>query len=450
MLIDIIVACCKNQQDRFIGIGAGNNIPWHSSEDLQHFKNITKDSAIIMGRKTHESIGRSLSDRHNIVIGNQFRKKTPGCFYVRSPEDAIELASSLNQTQVFIIGGSQIYNYFLHYYQVSKIYLTEINQTHQTDRSFVVPANYIEASYTILSNIATLKVYHCSNSAENSYLNIIKDIISNGVSKDDRTGVGTLANFGEKMTFDLQHGFPLLTTKRVPWKMVLKELLWFISGSTDNKILQEQNVHIWDGNTTREFLDNRGLSRLPEGDLGAMYGHAFRYYGSEYKDCKTDYNGQGYDQIANAVELIKNDPGSRRILITSYNPAERNNICLYPCHGLVIQFFVRNQFLDCQMYQRSADMGLGVPFNIASYAFLLTMMAHVTGKSPGKLAIITGDTHVYKNHIEPLQRQLNRVPYAFPELKINRTVDSIFDFKLEDFEMNDYRCYPGIKMKMAV
>jgi dihydrofolate reductase/thymidylate synthase len=450
MLIDLVVACCKNQHGLFQGIGVRNNIPWHSSEDLLHFKELTKGSTIIMGRKTHESIGRILPDRENIVIGNQFKKKIPKVFYVRSPEDALELAESLNQNQVYIIGGAQIYNYFLQHFCISKIYLTEINETHRTDREFIVSANFIQASSKSLSDNAVLKIYHSANPEENIYLNIIRNIIENGVSKDDRTGVGTLAVFGEKMTFNLQNGFPLLTTKKVPWKMVLKELLWFISGSTDAKVLQNQNVHIWNGNTTREFLDNRGLTHLPEGDLGAMYGFCFRYYGAEYINCETDYTGKGFDQIQNAVDLIKSDPGSRRILITSYNPAERNNICLYPCHGLVIQFFVRDGYLDCQMYQRSADMGLGVPFNIASYAFLTHMMAHVTEKSPGVLTIVTGDTHVYKNHIEPLKRQLNKTPYVFPWLKINRNVESIFNFKLEDFDMLDYRCYPSIKMQMAV
>lgn len=453
MLINIVVACSKDpygdSHENFVGIGYDNRIPWHSPEDMESFKKITENTILLMGRKTHESIGRILTDRENFIVGNQFSKKIPGAFYFRSIEDAVETAKDLDKN-ISVIGGSEIYRYMLKNYTISKVYLTEINRVYTVNKFFHIDFKYFKISrQEKLSDLANLVVYNRKNSEEEAYLELIRKAIG-GSERVDRTSVGTFAVFGEKLTFDLSKGFPLLTTKKIPWKMVLKELLWFLSGSTDNQVLNEQNVHIWDGNTTREFLDSRGLNNLPEGDLGAMYGFQFRHSGAQYKDCKTDYTGQGFDQIKNAIDLIKNDPGSRRIIITSYNPADREKMCLYPCHGLVIQFFVRENMLDCQMYQRSADIGLGLPFNIASYAFLVHMFAHVTGLSPGVLNIITGDTHVYSNHVEPLKRQLERTPYAFPKLKINREVKDIFDFCTDDFDIIDYECYPGIKMQMAV
>lgn len=455
MLIDIVVAACRDYNENFTGIGYGNNIPWISSkfsEDLLHFKNLTQNSVVIMGRLTHESIGKILPDRVNIVIGSQFKKKIPGVFYARTSDDAIRKAKELGYSSVFVIGGSEIYKHFLEFYKVSKIYLSAIDEFHVTDRHFYVPKNFT-LSFTEtkkLSDNVELQVYNGENKAEMDYIDLIHDILETGVEKNDRTGVGTFSTFGNSLKFNLQEGFPLLTTKKVPWQMVLKELLWFLSGSTDARELQKQGVHIWDGNTSREFLDNCGLHHYREGDLGAMYGFQFRHYGAEYINCETDYGKQGFDQIYSAIKLIKEDPDSRRIIITSWNPSDRKIMCLYPCHGLIIQFFVRDCYLDCQMYQRSADMGLGVPFNIASYAFLTHMFAHVCDLSPGRLTIVFGDTHIYNNHIEPLETQVKRTPYPFPRLKINRKVEDIFDFKLEDFTIEDYRYYPGIKMMMAV
>lgn len=447
MIIDIVVACCRDLSGKFTGIAKDGEIPWKSSEDLEYFKNITMGKTVIMGRKTHEVIGRALPGRTNIVVGNRFHKKIPGCYYLRDCDSALELAEDLGNNQVFIIGGEGIYEYFIDNYKINTIYLTEIDEYHDCDRHFKTP-DFRLAKTIPLSELATVKVLHGVNFEEENYLNLIQKAIK-GTVKDDRTGVGTHSVFGEKLTFDLE-SFPLLTTKKVPWKMVLKELLWFISGSTDNKVLQDQNVHIWDGNTSREFLDNRGLSHLPSGDLGEMYGHLFRHYGAEYVNCKTDYTGQGIDQIEYVIETIKNDPNSRRIMMTSFSPSSVKNSCLYPCHGNIIQFYIRGDKLDCQMYQRSADIGLGLPFNIASYAFLVYMIAHVTGYTPGILTIVTGDTHVYKTHIEPLSKQIVRTPYLFPRLEITRKVESIFDFKLDDFNIVEYRSYPEIKMEMCV
>jgi len=288
------------------------------------------------------------------------------------------------------------------------------------------------------------------NHDENQYLELIKRIIDTGIKRDDRTGVGTISIFGAQMRFDLRNNvFPLLTTKRVFWRGVAEELLWFIRGSTDVKLLQEKDVHIWDGNSTREFLDKSGFTDREVGDLGPVYGFQWRHFGAKYKTCHDDYSGQGVDQLKDVIHRIKTNPNDRRIIMCAWNPVDLSIMALPPCHCFV-QFYVANGELSCQMYQRSADMGLGVPFNIASYALLTCMIAHVTNLKPGDFVHTLGDTHVYLNHVEPLKEQLERVPRSFPKLNIKRTVENIEDFKFEDFEIKDYKPYPTIKMEMAV
>merc|ERR1719361_2901407 len=236
---------------------------------------------------------------------------------------------------------------------------------------------------------------------EYGYLTAIREIIEKGVSMEDRTGVGTLSTFGMQMRFDLRKTFPLLTTKRTFWRGVVEELLWFIKGDTNAKHLSEKGVKIWDGNSSREFLDGRGLGHREEGDLGPVYGFQWRHFGAEYGDMHADYTGKGVDQLANVIDLIKNNPNSRRIVMTAWNPKDQPLMALPPCH-MFCQFYVANGELSCQMYQRSADMGLGVPFNIASYSLLTRMVAQVCGLKAGDFVHVIGDCHVYMNHVEPL------------------------------------------------
>ncbi|XP_055389644.1 thymidylate synthase [Condylostylus longicornis] len=288
------------------------------------------------------------------------------------------------------------------------------------------------------------------NHDENQYLQLIKKIIETGVKKGDRTGTGTVSIFGTQMRFNLRDGiFPLLTTKRVFWRAVVEELLWFIHGKTDAKLLQEKGIKIWDGNSTREFLDKSGFTDREVGDLGPIYGFQWRHFGAKYGTCNDDYNEKGIDQLKNVIDRIKNDPTDRRIIMSAWNPIDLPEMALPPCHCF-IQFYVSNDELSCQMYQRSADMGLGVPFNIASYSLLTYMIAHITGLKPGDFVHTMGDTHVYLNHIEPLKEQLKRTPRAFPKLNIKRKIENIEDFKFEDFEIIGYNPYPKIAMEMAV
>ncbi|KAI8642611.1 thymidylate synthase [Parasitella parasitica] len=293
---------------------------------------------------------------------------------------------------------------------------------------------------------------------EYQYLDLIKRIIVEGEHRADRTGTGTLAIFAPpQLRFSLKNDIlPLLTTKRVFYRGVLEELLWFVRGDTNSKHLSERNVKIWDGNGSREYLDKLGLTHRKEGDLGPVYGFQWRHFGAKYVDCDTDYTGQGVDQLQEVIDKIKNNPTDRRIILSAWNPADIPSMALPPCHAFC-QFYVstppangERAKLSCVLYQRSCDMGLGVPFNIASYALLTRMIAHVTNLDPGEFIHTMGDTHVYIDHIDALKQQIEREPVAFPTLKFNREIANIDDFKVEDFVLENYKPLGKIDMKMSV
>ena len=261
------------------------------------------------------------------------------------------------------------------------------------------------------------------------YLNLLNRILTEGTQKGDRTGTGTLSIFGHQMRFDLHDGFPLLTTKKLHLKSIIYVLLWFLRGDTNVRYLQEHGVRIWN-----EWADENG-------ELGPVYGHQWRSW--------PDYKGGTIDQIKNVVDMIKHNPDSRRMLVTAWNPAEVEDMALPPCHCL-FQFYVADGRLSLQLYQRSADSFLGVPFNIASYALLLQMIAQVTGLEAGEFIHTTGDTHLYLNHLEQAKLQLTREPRTLPKMKINPDVKDIFDFKYEDFELIGYDPLPHIPGVVAV
>ena len=261
------------------------------------------------------------------------------------------------------------------------------------------------------------------------YLDLLDRILTEGHKKTDRTGTGTLSVFGNQMRFNLEDGFPLLTTKKLHLKSIIYELLWFLRGDTNVRWLQEHGVRIWN-----EWADENG-------ELGPVYGHQWRSW--------PDYTGGTIDQIQNVIDLIKNHPDSRRMMVSAWNPAEVEQMALPPCHCL-FQFYVADDRLSLQLYQRSADTFLGVPFNIASYALLLQMMAQVTGLKPGEFVHTTGDTHLYLNHLEQARLQLTRTPRPLPTMKINPDVKNLFDFKYEDFELEGYNPYDHIKAEVSV
>ena len=261
------------------------------------------------------------------------------------------------------------------------------------------------------------------------YLDLLRHVKEHGTMKGDRTGTGTKSVFGYQMHFNLADGFPLLTTKKLHLKSIIYELLWFLRGDTNVHYLQEHGVRIWN-----EWADENG-------DLGPVYGHQWRSW--------PDYRGGTIDQIAQVEEMIKRNPNSRRMLVTAWNPAEVEDMALPPCHCL-FQFYVADGRLSLQLYQRSADTFLGVPFNIASYALLLQMMAQVTGLQPGEFVHTTGDTHLYLNHLDQARLQLSRTPRPLPTMRINPDVKSIFDFRYEDFELENYDPWPHIAAEVSV
>lgn len=261
------------------------------------------------------------------------------------------------------------------------------------------------------------------------YLKLLDRILTEGATKTDRTGTGTMSVFGNQMRFDMADGFPLLTTKKLHLKSIIYELLWFLRGDTNVHYLQEHGVRIWN-----EWADENG-------ELGPVYGHQWRSW--------PDYNGGTIDQIQNVVDMIKNHPDSRRMMVTAWNPAEVEQMALPPCHCL-FQFYVADGRLSLQLYQRSADTFLGVPFNIASYALLLQMMAQVTGLQPGEFIHTTGDTHLYLNHLDQARLQLTRTPRPLPTMKINPDVKNLFDFHYEDFQLEGYDPWPHIAATVSV
>ncbi|KAH9320160.1 hypothetical protein KI387_021929, partial [Taxus chinensis] len=425
-----------------MGIGKDGKLPWKLPSDLKFFKEITthtsvpaKKNAIIMGRKTWESIPNKhqpLPGRLNVVLSRS------GSFDIATMENVVMCGSlgsalemlaappySLSIETVFVIGGGQVFREALNEPNCDAIHITAIETPFECD-TFMPPVD---------------------KSVFRPWL--VQDIISNGIDKGDRTGTGTLSKFGCQMRFNLRKCFPLLTTKRVFWRGVVEELLWFISGSTNAKVLQEKGIHIWDGNASKDYLDSIGLKEREEGDLGPVYGFQWRHFGARYTDMHADYTGQGFDQLADVIHKIKYNPEDRRIILSAWNPADLKLMALPPCH-MFAQFYVANGELSCQMYQRSCDMGLGVPFNIASYGLLTCIIAHVCDLVPGDFIHVLGDAHVYKNHVGPLMEQLQNSPRPFPVLKINPEKKDIDSFVASDFQLLGYDSHKKIDMKMAV
>ncbi|KAL6504421.1 Bifunctional dihydrofolate reductase-thymidylate synthase 1 [Orobanche gracilis] len=497
-----------------MGIGKGGKLPWRLPGDLKFFKEITsttsdpnKTNAVMMGRKTWESIPlqfRPLPGRLNVILTRSRSCDVLGAenvIFCGSMWSALQLLAdppySFSIEKVFLIGGGQILMGALNAPECDAIHITEIKTCIDCD-TFIPPIDislyqpwyssppieengiqYCLATYVRLpisnggdaisghemscndiephskslklklSDFTFLPKFIFEKHEEFLYLRLVQDIISNGNNKGDRTGTGTLSKFGCQMRFNLRKSFPLLTTKRVFWRGVVEELLWFISGSTNAKILQEKGIHIWDGNASREFLDSIGLTDREDGDLGPVYGFQWRHFGARYTNMHADYTGLGFDQLLDVINKIKNKPDDRRIVLSAWNPSDLTLMALPPCH-MFAQFYVANGELSCQMYQRSADMGLGVPFNIASYALLTCIIARVCGLVPGDFIHVIGDAHVYKTHISPLQEQLKKLPRPFPILTINPHKTDIDSFVAADFELKNYEPHPKLEMKMAV
>lgn len=287
---------------------------------------------------------------------------------------------------------------------------------------------------------------------EAQYLNLIKHILKNGTKEVGRNGT-TYTSIGHSMRFSLNNNeIPIMTTKRLAWKTCLKELLWFMNGKTSNTLLKNQNVKIWNGNATREFLDSRGLHHLKEDDLGPVYGHQWRFFNAKYNDCNTDYTNKGVDQLGGIIKSLKdeNERSSRRLIMSAWNPQQINEMALPPCHVMCQFHVINNKSLSCTMYQRSGDVGLGVPFNIASYSFLTHLLAHHCGLEAKEFIHFIGNAHIYDDHVDSLKKQIERKPYSQPTLLIKNKHADIEDYSMDDFQVSDYVSYKKIKMDMRV
>merc|ERR1712166_927835 len=284
---------------------------------------------------------------------------------------------------------------------------------------------------------------------EYNYLNLVRNIIKNGTVENGRNGK-TRSIVGVQMNYDLTNNtLPLITTKKMAWKSCFKELMWFVRGETDNKILQEQNVNIWNGNASREFLDKRGLHNLTENDLGPIYGHQWRHYDAKYYDSDTDYENKGIDQLQNVIDQLSNKDtrNSRRIVLNAWNTNQIDEMALPPCHVLS-QYIVKNNKLTTILYQRSGDIGLGIPFNIASYSFLTHILAKHCNLEAKEFIHFIGDAHIYEEHVDSLNEQIIRTPYEFPKIFIKQKHENINNYNLEDVVINNYKFHKKISMNM--
>tara|TARA_A100001015_G_C15014522_1_gene724822 strand:- start:1137 stop:2477 length:1341 start_codon:yes stop_codon:yes gene_type:complete len=441
---DIIVAIDSNNG---IGVSFDNKIPWKEPKDLAFFKNTTLNSVVIMGSQTYKSIGRTLPNRVNIVLSSNMQTTTD-IIVKKTFEDAIKQALQYN-INIFVIGGSKVYKTALIHPMCNNVIVTHIDGDYKCDVLF--PYKLDSALFTPtffrlrLSDTAEVVTYKNlipeKWTQEMSYINLLKDVIENGDFKNDRTGVNTISLFSKTVEFDLKTGFPLLTTKNMYWRGIVEELLWFLRGSTNLSELKNKGVNIWNANG-EDFHKKMGDDHDPD-DLGYIYGHQWRNYGGTY-------DKPGIDQIQNLINTLKTNPSSRRLIVNAWNPLQMNYMALPPCH-VMFQCYVSKDNLSLQMYQRSADIGLGLPFNIASYALLLHIIAHISGLKAHRLIIVIGDAHIYQNHIEPLKKQLNNNLLKLPKINLNFNKNrSLETLNFNDFQLIDYVSHPSNKMKMAV
>ncbi|NBO99367.1 MAG: thymidylate synthase [Proteobacteria bacterium] len=505
-----LIACVANYRNQ-LAIGRNNGLLYRIRDDLNFFKFITTESlspdskalknVVVMGRKTWFSIPRNkrpLPDRINIVLTNDpdlhklspypkalswfpflpydFNTKGKNTYFMTFSQ--FENFYARTNANVWVIGGGEIYRKFLQSADLKpqKVYLTEIIDYkpaagHEPD-AFM---DALDWSYKLIGHsdkkydAGTKQSYRFLRYAtsganytdEKRYLDLCEQILKQGNERVDRTGVGTISSFGHQLKFDISETVPLLTTKRVPWKHVIEELLWFMRGDTDAKILQRKGVKIWDGNTSREFLDARGLTNYEEGVLGAGYGWQWRFFGAKYSQAFADTSQieygavGGVDQLNYVLRTLHDDPYSRRILMSYWNPPDFDKTALLPCHYSV-QFYVEDRgeqrYLDCHFTMRSNDLLLGHPFNIFSYTVMTYILAVKLGMKPGRLVYTGGDVHIYKNHLEQMETQLSRVPRPFPKLYVNPDVKykDWHQISIDDFDIIGYFPHPPIRAPMAV
>lgn len=440
-MIELILAMTKNG-----GIGIQNSLPWKCPEELGMFRSKTMDSNIIVGRKTHETLPRLLG--RNVYILNN---KT-------TLEEVIQKIIKDNDKKIFVIGGASIYKYVLENFShiINKIHVSVMKDDYHCDAFVSIDIhNYITESRQEFNDF-THYVLLPKHKGETQYLSLLKHVFENGKDTYGRNG-DVRSNFVNHLSFDLTKGFPLLTTKKMFFRGIVEELLFFIKGETNTKKLENMGINIWKGNTNSEFLEKMGLD-YPEGEMGPMYGFQWRHFNGDYKPrpiwgfqwryADGDFEKRGgVDQLMNVIDMIKTQPKSRRILMTDFNPLQVNEGVLYPCHSIILQFFVEDGFLDMYCFNRSSDLVLGLPFNIASSSLLLAIVAKITNLVPRFFNLSLGDSHIYKEHIDAVKEQLQRVPFKFPTIEI-KDFEVIENLTYEHMILKNYVSHKPISAKM--
>ena len=478
-MFDIIVAT-----DEKNGIGKNNSLPWHLPEDLHHFKLVTLNSCIIMGHNTWKSLpNKPLPSRTNIIISstnnlninqdafivkyNPYRLSclSNSVIYVFSSLqlalDCVENSKCSKTKNTFVIGGEQLYNEAINHPECNNIYMTRIYKNFDCDKFFpeLPPAfnlstlskfkfnNTLHFRFILYSKNSTI-IYR--NSEEESYLQLLRNIIGYGVSKGNRTGVNTLSLFAEQLKYNLRDTFPILTTRKQFLRGIFEELLFYLRGQTDNKILVDKGVNVWTGNTTREFLDSRNLLNYEEGDMGPTYGFNFRNFGGCYKGCN-NIHATGVDQLEELVQALKTDQDSRRMIISLWDPKNNKKAALPSCMCFY-QFYVSNNELNLQVYIRSSDYFLANNWNTCTAALFVHLLCNIDGinLTPGDLTVVMGDVHIYNTQLEAIKSCLDRKPKPFPKLVVNSRKDSITDFSFDDIELIGYESDKRVKVDMVV
>jgi len=434
------------------GIGLNGKLPWQCKDELRLFRQITDNSIVIVGNETYKSLPK-LPNRTIFVVSRTFTlTEDEGVFICTSLEEALN-ATSVIERKVFIIGGSSIYNqmFTLHRSRIETIYLSIMNAEYKHDtrvdnKQFL--SNFIITEKTKYDDFVHYVLKRHEN-AETQYRDLLREVQEKGSVRSTRNGY-TQGVFSRTLEFDLRDGFPLLTTKRMYTRGIIEELLFFIRGNTDSKLLEAKNVNIWKKNTSREWLDSNNKAYMREGLMGPMYGAQWRQFGGEY-NTETGRMVGGKDQLVELINNLKTDPFSRRHLITTYNPLSANEGVLYPCHSIILQFYIEGEFLDVYCYNRSSDLFLGLPFNIASTSLLVHLIAKLIKKTGRRVTLALGDAHLYAEHAVAVNTQLNRIPYKFPQLSIEKDVKTVKDLEeLEyvNFIITGYNYHPSIEAEM--
>jgi thymidylate synthase len=456
MKFSIIVALNENR-----GIGFEGKLPWYCKEELELFKKETLNSVLIVGRKTFTSLPK-LSDRDIICVSrhNSLTVSENPCIYQKTVGSAIVTAQArFPGKKIFVAGGENIYKEALdivykNIIPFEKLQISFMKNNNPCDVFFPELAWedwIVEDEKEHKDFVSRTFRYAPVNVGERQYITLLSDVLLHGESRETRNGE-TKSVFSRNLTFDLREGFPLLTTKKMFFKGIVEELLFFIRGETDTKILEEKGINIWKGNTSKQFLNSLGKVERREGIMGPMYGYNWRFFGSKYDEKTARPTEPGIDQLQNVITLLRTDPHSRRIIMTDYNPLQAEEGVLFPCHSLIVQFYVSETNLDMSCYNRSQDLFLGTPFNIASSALLLFLVAKVTGFTPRNLCMNLGDVHIYKQHYSLAELQTKRFRYKFPEIRVHKEIKEIQDIErlnFEDFVLDFYKSHPGIKAEMV-